>query len=71
MSWMITTLILRLFITSKSFKRTIREYTEKCQKTKLKKIRTHGDSKDIDALQLCDDLLMNLSTFLIGPNGKE
>jgi len=37
----------------------------------IKKIRKHGDSKDIDALQFCDDLLMILSAFLIGRNEKD
>jgi len=62
---------LGFFITSKSFKITVKEFIEKCQKTKLEKIRKHSDSKNIDALQLFDDLLMILSAFLIRQNEKE
>jgi len=68
---MISALILGFFITSKSFKRTLKEFTAKCQKTKLEKIKTNGDSKNIAALQLCDDLSMILSAFPIGRNEKD
>jgi len=67
---MITTLIFGFFITSKSLKTTLKKLTEKCQKTMLEKRRTHGDSKNIDALQLCDNHLMILSAFPIGRNEK-